>query len=228
MNLKNKVAVITGASSGIGKAIAQALLKEDVRTAGWQRSQADLNHADYLDVTCDVSDASAVQRALQQTIDKFKTIDILINNAGLGYFGKMHDMAPEQWHRMFDVNVHGVFNCVQAVAPVMIENNGGHIINVSSIAGKQAVVDGAGYSATKFAVSAISQSLYRELRPHNIKVSVLYPGSTDTHFFDNIQHTLRRQDMIRPEDVAASVVHLLSTPADYLPFEMEVRTMHAR
>lgn len=228
MNLNGKTAVVTGASSGIGKAIAEALLQEGMHVAGWQRSAANIQHSQYTNITCNVGKQMEVLHAADETVKRLGGIDVLINNAGLGYFGKMHLMDETQWHEMFNVNVHGMFYCVKAIAPLMISKQSGHIVNIASIAGKQAVVEGAGYSATKFAVTAISSALFRELRQHNIKVSVVYPGSTNTHFFDNVEHKLRAEDMIRPEDIAASVVHLLKTPADFLPFELEVRTMRAK
>ncbi|HZG01394.1 MAG TPA: SDR family NAD(P)-dependent oxidoreductase, partial [Chitinophagales bacterium] len=151
-----------------------------------------------------------------------------INNAGFGIFGKMHETSDADWHAMFNVNVHGVFNCTKAVVPAMIKQQSGHIVNISSIAGKVAVVDGAGYSATKFAVTAMSHAMFRELRQYNIKVSVVFPGSVNTHFFDNVEHKLKADDMIQPADLAQSILHLVNTPVDFLPFELEVRTMRAK
>lgn len=228
ISVEGKVAVITGASSGIGLFTTKAFLEAGINVAGWQRSEANIDHENFLNVTCDVSKPESVKQALEQTLEKFGRIDILINNAGFGFFGKLHETSDEQWHAMFNVNVHGVFNCTKAVVPTMIKQQNGHIVNISSIAGKVAVVEGAGYSATKFAVTAMSHAMFRELRQYNIKVSVVYPGSVNTHFFDNVDHKLNAEDMIQPEELAQSLLQLVSTPPDYLPFELEVRTMRAK
>src|SRR5687768_967249 len=166
MKLEGKVTVVTGASSGIGKVLTEALLHEGMKVAGWQRSDVKIQNENFVSITCDVSKQIDVQRATDEAVKRLGGIDVLINNAGLGYFGKMHEMVESKWHEMFDTNVHGIFYCVKSIAPLMIQNNGGHIINISSIAGKQAVVEGAGYSATKFAVTAISSALFRELRQY--------------------------------------------------------------
>lgn len=228
MELRHKVVVITGASSGIGKHLALQLLNEGSRVAGWQRRSAGINHENYFDVECDVSELRSVEDATAQTLKRLGKIDILINNAGLGFFGKMHEMEPQKWYKMFDVNVHGVYHCIRASVPEMIKAGEGHIINIGSIAGKQAVTEGAGYSATKFALTAISQALFKELRRYNIKVTVVFPGSTNTSFFDNVEHTLRPEDMIQPGEIANLIIQLLKTPKDLLPAELEVRTMRAK
>ena len=228
MNPQNKTVVITGASSGIGLFTAKAMLENGMRVAGWQRSKADIIHPNFTNISCDVANPESVKQALDETMKAFNRIDVLINNAGFGIFGKMHETSDADWHAMFNVNVHGVFNCTKAVVPTMIKRQSGHIVNISSIAGKIAVVEGAGYSATKFAVTAMSHAMFRELRQYNIKVSVVFPGSVNTHFFDNVEHKLKADDMIQPEDLAQSILHLVNTPPDYLPFELEVRTMRAK
>ena len=228
MTVKDKVAVITGASSGIGLFTTKAFLDSGMKVSGWQRSDANVEHENFRNVSCDVSKPDSVKQALEQTLKAFGRIDILINNAGFGYFKKLHETSDEEWHAMFNVNVHGVFNCTRAVVPTMIQQQSGHIVNISSIAGKVAVVEGGGYSATKFAVTAMSHAMFRELRQYNIKVSVVYPGSVNTHFFDNVEHKLKAEDMIQPQDLAQSLLQVVSTPPDYLPFELEVRTMRAK
>ncbi len=228
MELKNKVAVVTGVSRGIGKASVQALLNQGVKVAGWGIRNPEFSHPDFHFIQCNVKDPKAVESAYLETIAKFSSIDILINNAGLGYFGKIEEMSLEQWHEMFAVNVHGVFYCLKNVIPTMRKQRSGHIINISSIAGNTPVPEGAGYSATKASVKAITHSIYREVRSDKIKVSVIYPGSTRTDFFNNFPNTMRAEDMIDPKDIANSIIHLLKTPDDFLPLDLEVRTMNAK
>ena len=228
MELKNKIAIITGASSGIGLAAAKFLLDKNCFVYGLNRREAAINHPNYFNIKCDIRNFNEVEKAVLDIEAQHNEIHILINNAGLGYFGKIDEMSNEQWLEMFDVNVHGLFYCIKTVAKVMKKNQMGHIINISSIAGKQAVVEGSGYSATKFAVRAIGESIFRELRNFNIKVSTIFPGSTNTEFFSRITHTLKTEDMIQPEDLAQSIIEILESNADYLPFELEVRTMRAR
>ena len=228
MELKNKVAVVTGVSRGIGKASVEALLNQGVKVAGWGLRKPDYTYTDFHFIHCNVKDPTSVESACLETIEKFSSIHILINNAGLGYFGKIEDMSLEHWHEMFAVNVHGVFYCLKNVIPVMRQQKSGHIINISSIAGNTPVVEGSGYSATKAAVKAITHSIYREVRGDNIKVSVLYPGSTNTDFFNNFPNTMRAEDMIDPKDIANSIIQLLQTPDNFLPLDFEMRTMKAK
>jgi short-subunit dehydrogenase len=228
MNIQGKNAVITGASSGIGLETTKVLLEKGCRVYGISRRGASVQHPNYIDIRADVGNFSQLQTALQPLITSGRNADILINNAGLGYFGKIEDMPLDQWHEMFNTNVHGVFYCIKLLAPLMKKHQLGHIINISSIAGLQAVVEGSGYSATKFAVRAISQAIYRELRPFNVKVSTIFPGSVNTAFFDHIEHKLSYEDMIQPAELVKSVIHLLESDDAYLPFELEVRTMRAK
>jgi len=228
MELKDKVAVITGASSGIGKACAEALLAKECVVYGLNRSNFSIQHSNFINITCDIRDRIQVENAINEIIHKHDRIDILINNAGLGLFGKIDEISVNDWHEMFDTNVHGVFYCMRSVIPVMKRNVSGHIINIASIAGKQAVLEGSGYSATKFAVRAIGESVYRELRPFNIKLTTIYPGSTNTNFFSRLESKLSAEEKIQPKDIAESVVQILETNPDYLPSELEIRTMRAR
>lgn len=228
MELKNKIAIITGASSGIGKSCAEALLQKGCIVYGLNRSAAAINHHNFKNITCDVRKLQDVEEAIALIVNQQRRIDIFINNAGLGHFGKIDEISVDHWHEMFDTNVHGVFYCMRSVIPHLKKNGGGHIINVASIAGKQAVLEGSGYSATKFALRAIGESVYRELRPFNIKMTTIYPGSTNTHFFSRLESKLASEEKIQPEDIAQSIVQILETNPDYLPADLEIRTMRAR
>ncbi len=228
MILKNKTAIVTGVSSGIGLEVVKSLLEKDCIVFGLSRRGTIIQHKNYIDLKADVGNYKQLEEVLTPLIQSQKPIDILINNAGVGYFGKIEEMSLEHWHEMFNTNVHGTFYGIKLIAPIMKTFRSGHIINICSIAGTQAIVEGSGYSATKFAVRAISQSIYRELRQFNIKVSTLYPGSVNTHFFDKIGNKLSAEDMIQPAELVKSIIYMLESDDAYLPFEMEVRTMLAR
>ena len=230
MDLENKIAVVTGVSKGIGKATVEALLDKNVKVIGWGRTAPQgINHPDFLFVNCDVSDVNSIARAYNNTIEKWgERIDILINNAGLGYFKLMEELNLSEWNEMFDVNVKGTFLCCKVILPLMKQNKLGHIINISSIAGTQGLPEGSGYCASKFAVRGFSQSLYKEARPFNIKVSCIYPGSVKTDFFKNYPTVTTNDDMMKPHEIANSIVHVLETPDNILPVDLELRPMRVK
>jgi len=226
MDLKGKVAIVTGVSKGIGRATALRLLDEGIKVAGWSRSNTDISHADFEFISVDVSDNAAVKEAYKQTIENFgDQVSILINNAGVGYDGLIEEMQADDWIKMFDVNVHGVFFCSQVVIPNMKKKGEGNIINIASIAGTTGTERLAGYCGTKFAVRGISQAMYKELRDYGVKVSVINPGSVNTPFFDNISSVSVNDNMIKPEWIADSIVYVLKTPENYHPVELEVRPL---
>ncbi len=230
MDLENKIAVITGVSKGIGKATVEELLDKKVKVIGWGRSAPlGITHSDFLFVNCDVSDVNSVAKAYNNTIEKWgERIDILINNAGLGYFKLMEEITLNEWDEMFDVNVRGTFLCCKVILPLMKQNKFGHIINISSIAGTQGLPEGSGYCATKFAVRGFSQSLYKEARAFNVKVSCIYPGSVKTDFFKNYPTITTNEDMMKPHEIASSIIHILETPDNILPVDLELRPMRVK
>lgn len=226
MNLENKVAIVTGASKGIGLAVAQQLLESGMKVAGWNRSKPDLEHENFQWFKCDVGNWDSVQQAFTQTIDRFgKSILILINNAGLGYEGKLDEMPLEQWHSMMNINVNGIFYCTRLLLPLMKEQEEGHIVNLSSIAGTTGIEGMSGYCATKFAVRGISHSLFKEVRKFGIKVTCIYPGSVNTHFFDEIGSVSANENMMRPQDVAEAIMHTIRTHKNFHIVDVEMRPL---
>lgn len=226
MNLENKVAIVTGASKGIGLAVAQQLLESGMKVAGWNRSKPDLEHENFQWIKCDVGNWDSVQQAFTQTIDRFgKSILILINNAGLGYEGKLDEMPLEQWHSMMNINVNGIFYCTRLLLPLMKEQEEGHIVNLSSIAGTTGIEGMSGYCATKFAVRGISHSLFKEVRKFGIKVTCIYPGSVNTHFFDEIGSVSANENMMRPQDVAEAIMHTIRTHKNFHIVDVEMRPL---
>ncbi|MFT2008752.1 SDR family oxidoreductase [Pontibacter sp. 13R65] len=226
MKIKGKVAVVTGVSNGIGLATVKALLEEGVKVAGWGRTAPDLTHSNFHFFSCDVRKPEAVQEAYDKTLHKLKgPVSILVNNAGLGLQANLDEQSLEDWHTMFDTNVHGLFYCTRQVLPGMKQQEEGHIINISSIAGKNPVPGMVGYAATKHAVTGISHSLFMEVRDFGIKVTCLYPGSTSTRFFYNIENSPASPNMMRPEDIASTIVHVLASHPNYHHVDIEVRPL---
>ncbi|WP_299759577.1 SDR family oxidoreductase [uncultured Pontibacter sp.] len=226
MDLKGKVAVVTGVSKGIGLAAVKLLLEKGAIVAGWGRTAPDLEHDNFHHFECDVRHSESVQAAFDQTIARLGThVQVLVNNAGLGIAGFLEDMSLDDWHTMFNTNVNGIFYCTRLVLPGMKELEEGHIINISSIAGTTGIEQMSGYCGTKHAVRGISHSLYKEVREYGIKVTCIYPGSVQTNFFDNIESVTVNENMMRPEDIASTILHALESHPNYHHIDIEVRPL---
>ena len=225
MELKGKVAVVTGVSKGIGLETVKALLNEGMIVAGWGRTEPVFNHENFHFHKTDVSNFEAVQASFQSTIDSLGSVAVLINNAGLGVAGMLHEMSNEDWQTMFNTNVNGDFYCAKAAIPGMIDMEEGHIVNIASIAGITGIENMAGYCGSKFAVRGISHSLFKEVRNFGIKVTCIYPGSTNTNFFDEFEGVNANENMMRPEDIASSIVHVLNTHPNYHVVDIEMRPL---
>lgn len=227
--LAGKNAIVTGVSKGIGLEIARQLLEAGVKVVGWSRSKPNLKHANFLYVPTNVASFDSVKEAYAKTVE-FLTEDvhILVNNAGYGVPGAVDELSVEDWKGMFDVNVHGLMYCTRMVVPRMKVLETGHIVNISSIAGLNPVKNMSAYAATKHAVTGFGHSLFMELREWGIKVTNVYPGSVKTHFFDGMEGMNLSDNMMRPEDVARSVVQLLDTHENYLPVDLEIRPLRPK
>ena len=218
--LAGQVAVITGAGRGIGKAIAVKLAELGARTVLCGRSRPPLAEtaASILNsggqssvVECDVTDLHSTEALGDRIARTFHRLDILVNNAGIGGAGgPLHQLAPENWDRVMNTNLRGVYYCIRSLAPIMIQARSGHIINISSLAGKNALPNGAAYAASKWGLNGLTYSVAEELRPHNIRVAVICPGSTNTDFSPHPGKN--NEKMLQPSDVA-HVVAMLVTQA---------------
>ncbi|HHC79443.1 MAG TPA: SDR family NAD(P)-dependent oxidoreductase [Flavobacteriia bacterium] len=229
MNLKNKVAIVTGASKGIGLATVKILLENNVKVTGWSRSKTDISHPDFLNIQMDIRDIQSVEDAYKQAIAHFgKDIHILINNAGLGFTALFEELKVADWHQMFDTNVNGIFYATRLVLPQMKKIEEGHIINISSIAGNTGIETLSGYCATKFAVRGLSQALYKEVRNFGVKVTCIYPGSVQTNFFDKIDSITANENMMQPGDIASTILHCLTSSPNYHHVEIEVRPLQPK
>ena len=239
MDLHDAVAVVTGASRGIGLATARLLVDAGARVHGLARSQDDLRQAAgvlgdrFTPAVCDVTDAEAVRETIDGVAEAEGRLDVLVNNAGLGRFDEVDGLDPDDWRLMLDTNLSGVFYCTRAAAPHMKrqgEQRGpsetaGHVVHIASIAGLVGNPNLAGYNASKFGLRGFSDATMKELRPHGIKTSCLYPGSVDTHFGggDN-----PNPDAMSPESIAATVLHVLQAPHGTLISEVVLRPMVGR
>ena len=226
MELKNKVAIVTGVSKGIGKSIVDSLLESGMKVAGWGRTNSDTKHENYSFFKTDITKFESVHQSYESSIEKFGSIDILINNAGLGIFKLLEKISLEDWDKMYHTNVNGLFYCCKKVIPSMKSGKSGHIVNISSIAGLTGIPEGTAYCGTKHAVRGISHSLYKELRKFNIKVSCVYPGSVNTEFFENYEGVTANESMLNPNDIADVVLNILKAPENALTVDVEIRPIN--
>ena len=238
MNLVNKVAIVTGAGRGIGKAIAIALAREGanviVNDIDIQIAEAVVREIKSLDrqalaIQVDVSDSKEVNRMVQSVLKKFKRVDILVNNAAIIKRGSIEDLTEEDWDRVMDVNLKGAFNCMKAVVGIMKKQRYGKIVNISSIAGKIGDLASAPcYGASKAGMTCLAKSLARELAPYNINVNVVAPHAIKTDMSKewseekrkNIIASIPLGRMGEPEDIAEAVVFLVSDKAKFITGEV--------
>lgn len=229
MNLQNKIAVVTGVSKGIGKAVCEQLLANGATVFGLGRNNNDIPNSNYTFIHCDVRSFDSVQNAFNLIFTKTnQTIDILINNAGLGYFGYLEDMPIEQFHEMQETNLNGIFYCCKMALPKMKEKQIGHIINIASTAALEGMAQVVGYSASKWAVKGFSESLFREVRDFKIKVTCIYPGAIKTDFFRNSPGVKPHDYMLMPEDVAANLIFALQMPDNFHTVNLEIRPLQPK
>ncbi|MBB5174301.1 3-ketoacyl-ACP reductase [Texcoconibacillus texcoconensis] len=218
-SLQGKTALITGAGKGIGRSTALALAQEGVNVGLLARTEEDLkNVASEIEAlgvkaayaTVDVSELEQVEKAVESVTNELGSFDILINNAGIAKFGGFLDLTPEEVKNIIDVNLMGAYNVTQAVLPQLIEKNGGDIINVASTAGQKGAPKTSAYSASKFGLIGLTESLAMEVRKHNIRVSALTPSTVTTELAlrENLTDGNPEKAM-QPEDIAEYIVSQL-------------------
>ena len=232
MILKDKSAVVTGGTKGIGRGIAEALRRESVSVCIAARHQSEideavreLNQGDEgraIGFVCDVRDHDQVRAMIGYTVKELGGLDILVNNAGIGIFQKVEDTTPEDFRAVLETNVFGVFHCCHEAIPQMKRRGGGYIINISSLAGVNAHPQMAAYNASKFGLNGFSEALMQEVRHDNIKVSYLMPGSVNTEFGGDSPSD-EKTWQLTPRDIARVVIDLLHHDDRSLPSRVEIR-----
>ena len=229
---KDKAAIVTGSTKGIGRAIAEGLLDAGARVAISARNPQevaaaakDLERAHagrILARPCDVRREDQVAALFAETERAFGGVDILVNNAGVGLFRNLEEMSLEEWNSVIETNLTGVFLCSRAAIPRMRKRGGGYIFNISSLAGKNAFPSASAYNASKFGLNGMSEALMQEVRYDGIKVSYLMPGSVATQFSGTAPGP---EDAwkIQPQDIACIVLDLLNQEPRTLPSAVEIR-----
>lgn len=229
-NLSNKVAYITGGSKGIGYGIAKTLLDNGMKVAITSRTMSAAKEAaaslskdpsKVLALESDVSSFASEAKAVQATLDHFEQLDVLVANAGVGYFTSIENLTPEQWKETIDTNLTGVFNSVKAsIEP--LKKTKGYIITIASLAGTNFFETASVYNASKFGLVGFTQAIMLDLRKHGIKVSTIMPGSVATHFNNHVPNEADAWK-IQPEDIGQLVAGLLQMNPRTLPSKIEVR-----
>ncbi len=230
--IMNKIAFITGATSGIGKATAEIFAKNgyNIIITGRRKERLDEFSAklkanykiDVLSLNFDVRDLKAVETAINSIPENWKKINVLLNNAGLAAgLGTIQEGSTDDWERMIDTNIKGLLYITRNIAPLMIHNGYGHIVNIGSIAGKEVYANGNVYCATKHAVDALNKGMRIDLLPHNIKVTAINPGMVETEFSivrfngdeERAKNVYKGLEPLLPEDIAETVFWVASRPA---------------
>lgn len=235
MDLQNKIAIVTGASSGLGVSFSSKLIEKGVKVYGLARRLDKLQEIRshlgdlFVPVEMDITHHEKIDQWIDTTFQADHLPQILINNAGLGYFGNIEDLSVEEWNRMIHTNLNGVFYITRKTVPLMKMDDGTcHILNIASVAGLIGNPGISGYNATKFGLRGFSEALFKELRYDRIKVTTLFPGSIATHFFDNADGMETHSNMLHPDDVADTLIHLLETPDNFLINEITMRPLNPK
>ena len=231
MNIKDKIAVVTGGTKGIGRAIAESLLKSGAKVFVCARDKSELKRAleklsavgEVHGEVCDVRSEAQVRMMLEECARVFGGVDILVNNAGIGIIGKtVEEMPAEEFEQTLQTNLFGVFYACHHAIPLLKKRGGGYIINISSLAGQNAHPKMAAYNASKFGLNGFTEALMQEVRPDNIKVSAICPGSVNTFFGGDVPSDDQAWQL-QPEDIAQVVLDLLNMESRALPSKVEIR-----
>ena len=227
--MEQKVAIVTGASKGIGEAISINLASQNILVCAFGRDKKALlelaeSNENISIYSGDLTENNFIQKSVSEILQKFGKIDYLINNAGLAVFKKFVDTSIEEFQDQININLYAVFNLTKSVVPHFIQRNIGTIINISSIAGKNGFVYGTTYAASKHALMGFTKSLFLELREYNIRVSAVCPGSVETEMIINSPVQPKNIDkVLKANDVAEAVKAIINMPQNALISEIEIR-----
>jgi NADP-dependent 3-hydroxy acid dehydrogenase YdfG len=216
-DLTHQVAIVSGASRGIGRAIALLLALQGAKVVAVARSENELDELTSkthgLSIAADISNETDAQYVVEETLRRFGRLDIVICNAGVGSFNELEHFSGDEWDRIFDTNVKGTFLLCKAAVPHLKAQGKGHIVGITSDVAKRTFAHGTAYGASKYAQDAVLASLRKEVRPHGIKVSTIYPGLVDTYFNDTTPGSPEAEKThLRPSDVAQAVRYVLEAP----------------
>jgi 3-oxoacyl-[acyl-carrier protein] reductase len=240
MELRGRVAVVTGSSKGIGYAIAEALARANADVVVSARNEQEVAEAAarldalgagrVIGIPADVGRLEQAHQLIRAATVELGGLDILVNNAGIGAFAPVDELEPETWDRLIATNLSGVFYCCHEAIPHLKARGNAWIINVGSLAGKNPFAGGAAYNASKFGLVGFSEALMLDVRQHGIRVNYIMPGSVATHFSGpSGGHQDRETDwMIQPEDIAQVVMGLLALPENALVSRVEIRPTRPR
>lgn len=231
MQLENKIAVVTGASSGIGAEFSKALVQQGSTVYGLARRKERLDQLQnelgerFIPVQLDITRKDDLQQWVEDTFSDPHTPDILVNNAGLGLFGSVDELPLDHWETMMDTNLNGSFYITRLLVPMMKNREeGAHIVNIASVAGLMGNPNISGYNASKFGMRGFSEALMKELREYGIKVTCFYPGSIATEFFEH-SGSGTHPNMMQGSDVADLLIYVLQTPYNFLIDEIVMRPL---
>jgi NAD(P)-dependent dehydrogenase (short-subunit alcohol dehydrogenase family) len=232
MDLQGKVAIVTGSTKGIGRAIAEALVREGLSVCISARSEdevaravselGDAGEGLVTGAVCDVRDYEEVRALFEHTVAEFGGVDVLVNNAGIGLFQSVEEMSPEDFRAVLETNLNSVFYACHEAIPLLRARGGGYIVNISSLAGANAHPRMAAYNASKFALNGFSEALMQEVRHDRIRVSYIMPGSVNTYFGGDVP-SAEQSWQLQPADVARVVLDLLRHDERSLPSRVEIR-----
>lgn len=232
MELNGRTAIVTGGSKGIGYSVAEALAGAGANVLICARHRGEVEEAAerltrsgggrVVGATCDMRVHEQVRALVDRAVEEFGGLDILINNAGVGVFAAIDEMDLDDWHRVIETNLNGVFYASREALPHLTRGGGGWIINIGSLAGKNPFAGGTAYNASKFGLVGFSEAMMLDVRQQGVRVSCIMPGSVATHFNE---HTPSERDAwkIQPQDIAELVLDLLAMPERTLPSRVEVR-----
>ena len=233
-SIANKTAIISGASKGIGRAIALELAKNGVNTILIARSEEELKSlekeikifsAETLSIVCDITNEREILNSIEKGIERFGKIDFLINNAGTGTFKNIDEVSIEEYDQIMDVNVRATFIFLREFSRIMKTQKSGHIITIASDVSTRTFETGSVYCSSKYAQNALNLAVRKELRPHGVKVSVIYPGIVDTYFNNSIPGSDKMSEYLKPEDIANSVLYILSAPKHVVIDELVIHPL---
>jgi 3-oxoacyl-[acyl-carrier protein] reductase len=223
---------VTGAGRGIGRAIATTLARQGSTVVLTARTRKELEAVRVeiesqggkaVSLQADITRDDQVEQLFNELSSRFRRLDILVNNAGFGLFAPVRDLSVDDFDSMWKLNVRALFLCTQKALKLMEPQKSGIIVNVSSLAGKNAFIGGAGYSATKWALMGFSKTLMLEVREHNIRVITICPGSVDTSFSQQERISARSERILHPQDVADTILAAMTLPERAMVSEIDIR-----